>query len=64
MRRSPKSITSSNGTNISEMSCFSSASNTTTEINARGNSNSSLIFGIDGNAKNQILPMRYVLILQ
>ena len=36
------------------MSSFGSASNLTTQINARINSNGSLIFGIDGNAQKSI----------
>ena len=45
--RSSQSITSSNYTNSSEISGFTSASNTTTEINSRSFSNGSLVFGQD-----------------
>ena len=46
---SSKSITSSNDTNSSEISGFTSASNITYESNSRSFSNGSLVFGIDGN---------------
>ena len=59
-----KSITSSNDTNLSEMSSFISASNITTESNSRSKSNGSLIFGIYGNYKNQLLSMILVLLFQ
>ena len=49
IHRSSKSITSSNDTNLSEISGFSSASNITTESNSRSFSNGSPVFGIDGN---------------
>ena len=58
-----KSITSSNDTNVSEMSAFSSASNITTESNSRSVSNGSLNFGIDGNSQNKLLPTRPGLVL-
>ena len=54
IRRSSKSITSLNGTNISEMSNFSSASNITTEIDSINSSNVLLVFGIDGNYQKSI----------
>ena len=59
---SSKRITSSNDTTISEMSSFISASNITTERNARSKSNGSLIFGIDENVKKNI-STRLVLLL-
>ena len=46
---SSRSTTLSNDMNVLDISSFSAASNTTTGINARSNSNGSLIFGIDGN---------------
>ena len=42
------SITSSNDTNSSVISGFSSASNISSDINSRSFSNGSLVFGIDG----------------
>ena len=51
---SSESINSSNYTNISEISTFSSASNITTEFNSINVSNGSLIFGIDGNSQKLI----------
>ena len=59
---SSKSTTSSNDTNVSEMSSFSSESNITTEISSISNPNGSLIFGINGNYQNQLLPTRPVLL--
>ena len=50
VQSSSKNITSSNDTKVYEISAFRSASNITTESNARSNSNGSLIFVIDGNA--------------
>ena len=49
-----RSITSSNDTNVSEMSSFRSVSNITTESNARSSSSASLLFRIDGNAKKSM----------
>ena len=49
IHRSSKNNTSSNDTNISEMTSFRSASNITTEINAISKSNGPLIFVIDAN---------------
>ena len=54
IHRRSKSITSSNDTNSSEMSGFSSASTITTESNSRSSSNGSLIFGSDGNSQKLI----------
>ena len=51
INRSSKSITSSNDTNVFEISSFRSASNITNESNARSNSNASLIYGIGRNAQ-------------
>ena len=51
---SSKSITSSNDTNSSEISGFTSASNITTESNSRSFSNGSLVFGIGGNSQKLI----------
>ena len=62
IHRSSESITSSNDTNLSEISGFRSASNITTESNSRSFSNSSLAFGIDGDSKKSLLPMRIVLL--
>ena len=63
IHHSSKIITSSNDTNISEMSTFGSASNITTESKSINVSNGSLIFGIDDNSKNQLLPTRPILLL-
>ena len=49
-----KIITSSNDTNISEMSGFISKSNITTESNSISFSNCSLVFGIYGNSQKLI----------
>ena len=54
IHRSSKSITSSNDTNSSVISGFSSASNLSSESTSRSFSNSSLIFGIDGNFQKLI----------
>ena len=64
IHHSSKSITSSNNTNINEISSFRSASNITAEFNARGNSNGSLIFGIDGNDQKSIYSNKTHFILQ
>ena len=52
--RSSKSITSSNDTNSSVISAFSSASNLSFESTSRSVSNGTLIFGIDGNSQKLI----------
>ena len=49
-KRSYKSATSYNNTNVSEISSFSSACNIITESNKISNSNGSLIFVVEGNA--------------
>ena len=54
IHRSSKSITSSNDTNSSEISGFTSASNITTESNSRSLSNGSLVLVIDGNSQELI----------
>ena len=54
IHRSSKSITSSNDTNSSVISGFSSASDLSSESNSRSFPNSSLIFGIDGNSQKLI----------
>ena len=54
IHRSSKSITSSNDTNSSVISVFSSASNISSESNSGSFSNSSLIFSIDGNSQKLI----------
>ena len=48
---SSRSINSSNDTNSSIISGFSSASNISSESNSRSFLNGSLVFGIDGNAQ-------------
>ena len=52
--RSSKSITSSNDTNSSEISGFTSVSSMTTESNCRSFSYGSLVFGIDAELKPEI----------
>ena len=47
-------MTSSNDTNVSEISSFRFASNITPESNARSNSNGSIIFVIDDNYQKLI----------
>ena len=53
IHRSSKSITSSNDTNSSVISGFTSASNISSEINSRSFSNGSLVFG--GNSQKLII---------
>ena len=54
IHRISKSITSSNDTNSSVISGFSSASNISSDSNSRSFSNGSLMFGIDGNYQKLI----------
>ena len=54
IRRSSKSITSSNDTNSSEMSGFGSESNIKTDIHSRIFPNGSLVFDIYGNSQKSI----------
>ena len=54
IHRGSKIITSSNDTNSSENTGFTSASNITTDSNSRSFSNGSLVFGIDGNYQTSI----------
>ena len=54
IHRSSKIITSSNDTNSSVISVFSSVSNISSKSNSRSFSNRSLIFGIDGSSQKLI----------
>ena len=63
IHRSYKIITSSNYSNVCEISAFSSASNIKTERNSRSIPNGSIIFGISGKFKDQFPPMGPVLLL-